>query len=60
MTIITDCRKWELYLTSYLSKNCSNGMHHIMILKSSYKFRIVFQHVLVVATNIIREVHFII
>jgi len=27
MTIITDCRKWELYLTSYLSKNYSNNMH---------------------------------
>jgi len=30
-------------------------MHHIMILKSFYKFETLFQHVSVVATNIIRE-----
>ena len=42
-------------LSSYLSKNCSNSMHSIMIVKSSYEFETIFQHVLVAPTNIVRE-----
>jgi len=38
-------------LLSYLSKNCSNKMHCIMIVKSFYKFQTIFQHVLVAPTT---------
>ena len=42
-------------LSSYLSKNFSNGMHCIMIVKSAYVFQTIFLYVLVAPTNIVRE-----